>query len=467
MNIAHPFSKEKKIAGVDWLYHFRKRHPNLSLRAPEPTSIARAASFNKVQVTKFYDLFSSVMKKYKFQADQIYNADETGMNTVPKPRKIVAQKGRKQEGCIVSTERGFNVTVTCAISASGSYISPFVRFPRKRMSELLIKGCPAGIVGYANSSGWMDSEHFLKYLEHFAKHARASENRKVLLIIDDHSSHRNLDAILKARSLNIVMISLPPHTSHRMQLLGCSFYGPLKGQYARECDKWLSNDPAQRISIYVMEIFGKAFLKVATLKKAVKGFYVTGICLLNPDVFPDTDFLPSSVTENPQVTADLDNRENDQLNAEPLLQHSHILDNNPELVPEDETVQSGLILRVPSTSRKLDTSEPVPGPSTTKDPPTSRKMETSEPTPGPSTAKDPSGDDFEKILATISPKPKCKRKAHSPLLLFHYYRNIELFSVGSRRKMFTFLSAKWFSTNLPVRPTFFPTTDLLFLGNYI
>lgn len=363
MKIDHPFNKDKKIAGADWLYNFRKRNPVLALRAPEPTSIARAAGFNRIQVTKFFNLLSSLMEKHEFHPHQIYNADETGMNTVPNPRKIIAQKGRKQVGRIVSTERGFNVTVTCAISAAGSFVPPFVLFPRKRMSPLLMKGCPPGSVGYANGSGWMDTEHFVKYLEHFAKHTNASNDRKVLLILDNHSSHRNLDAIEKARSLNIVMISLPPHTSHRMQPLDCCFYGPLKCQYARECDKWLTNHPAQRITIYdVMEIFGRAFLHVSTLEKAVKGFAVTGIYPMNPDVFSDTDFLPSSVTDIP---------------AEPDRNKENLQNQNKE----ESSQQNG--------------AEPC------------REVEPLEPMPGPSSATNQPGPNIGSILSIVSPKPVC------------------------------------------------------------
>ena len=34
-NIPHPFNREKKMAGKDWVASFRKRHPNLTLRKSE------------------------------------------------------------------------------------------------------------------------------------------------------------------------------------------------------------------------------------------------------------------------------------------------------------------------------------------------------------------------------------------------------------------------------------------------
>ena len=44
--IKAPFSKQKKVAGNDWLELFLKRNPELLLRQAEATSLSRAMEFN-------------------------------------------------------------------------------------------------------------------------------------------------------------------------------------------------------------------------------------------------------------------------------------------------------------------------------------------------------------------------------------------------------------------------------------
>lgn len=299
LEIEHPFNKTKKVAGEDWLHSFLKRNPRLSIRKPEATSLNRAVGFNKEQVTTFFDLLKTVFEKHNFTADNIYNYDETGISTVPKPTKILAEKGQKQVGRIVSGERGSNITVACAFSVTGNYIPPFYLFPRKRLAPSLLRDAPPGTVGFANGSGWMDSDHFLKYLDHFVEHSKPSKEKPVLLILDGHISHKQLEGVLKARENHIVMLTLPPHCSHRMQPLDLTFFGPFKAQYARECDFYMTSHKGEVITIYnVVNLSGKAFQKVATVDKAVKGFERSGIYPYNPDIFQETDFLPSTIHEN-------------------------------------------------------------------------------------------------------------------------------------------------------------------------
>jgi hypothetical protein len=82
--------------------------------------------------------------KYQFTPDKINNVDETGISTVQKPGGIPAEKGGKLVGTAVCWERGRNVTVVCAMSASGSSTPPVFIYPRQRLSNSMKRHGPAG-----------------------------------------------------------------------------------------------------------------------------------------------------------------------------------------------------------------------------------------------------------------------------------------------------------------------------------
>ncbi|XP_065642267.1 uncharacterized protein LOC136073906 [Hydra vulgaris] len=156
-----------------------KRQPELSLRTPEATSFARSTAFNRHTVGEFFRNIKTVRNRYKFDPYCIYNVDETGLTTVQKPVKVLAGKGSKKVGRITSAERGTLVTVCCASNAIGKSIPPLFVFPRVKFHDYMIKENPPGCVGFANPSGWMNSDIFIEWIKHFVRYSNCSHDSPV------------------------------------------------------------------------------------------------------------------------------------------------------------------------------------------------------------------------------------------------------------------------------------------------
>lgn len=284
------------------------RHPELSIRKPEATSINRILGFNKTEVTRFFSNLESVMTKFNFEAQNIFNMDETGFSTVHEPDNIIALKGRKRVGAATSWERGKNVTTICAMSATGIYVPPLFIFPRQRHSPQLERDGPPGAVYTCSKNGWTNEQIFITWLEHFINFTNPTEEKRIFLIMDNHNSHATLEAYEMAKNNYITMLSIPPHSSHRLQPLDVTFFGPLKAAYRRECDMYMKSRNMIKITPYeIAGLLNKAYSKIASLDKGISGFKTTGIFPMDPSVFSDEDFFPLDQNENNDITTNVIN----------------------------------------------------------------------------------------------------------------------------------------------------------------
>ena len=296
-NLEHRFNREKKLAGQKWVRNFLNRH-HLSLRTPEQVSAARAMGFNPVQLKKFFDNLKKLYTEEKFEPTRIFNMDETGISTSPnKSPKVISQKGKREVQKIASADRGETITAVCCFSAAGMYVPPALIFKRKKVKPELTEDAPAGTLQLCSDSGFINSDLFMKWLEHFKNYVNPTESSPVLLLLDNHASHISTQAIEYCRNNFIRLLSIPPHSSHRVQPLDVILFAALKTSYAKHADIYLTSHPGYVITQRnVGKLFKKAYGEVATVGRGEKGFEKCGIFPYDLTVFDDIDFLPAEVT---------------------------------------------------------------------------------------------------------------------------------------------------------------------------
>lgn len=291
---------ETKLAGIEYLYNLRKRDNRLSLRTPEGCSLSRATSFNRHNVGIFFDNLETVMSRQAVfgNGTRVFNLDETNTMTVQKSAKVLAARGQRQVSKVTSAERGTLTTTCYIISALGNALPPVIIFPRVHFKQHMIAGAPAGTLGLATQSGWMNSELFVQTMQHFITHTNSSKENPSLLIYDNHESHICIEALNLAKENGVTILTVPPHSTGKLQPLDVGVFGPFKTAYNKAVDSWMMRNPGQTYSIYaVAECVREAHMKAMTPGNICAAFKATGIFPFNRNVFTDLDFAPSEVTD--------------------------------------------------------------------------------------------------------------------------------------------------------------------------
>ncbi|KAK7575698.1 hypothetical protein V9T40_012018 [Parthenolecanium corni] len=298
--------KTEKMAGKKWFTAFRKRHPQLSIRKPENCSLARASAFNRHTVSTFFDKLEEVYSRNSqfLSGHCIWNYDETSTATVSRSPKILAEKGVHQVNQITSSERGLQTTTGSFISAGGNTLPPIIVYPRAKFQTYMTRGAPPGTRALCSSKGWMTDELFPDVIAHFIKFSNASEDNPMILIYDNHSSHLSLAALLLAKQNGITVLTIPPHTSHKLQPLDVSVYSSFKGHFSQASKKWMELHPGQTMKLADLpELISYAHLHAMTPSNILSGFRKTGIFPFNRDIFTEDDYSPSNTTDrsNPET----------------------------------------------------------------------------------------------------------------------------------------------------------------------
>nr|CAI5839754.1 unnamed protein product [Callosobruchus analis] len=123
--------------------------------------------------------------------------------------------------------------------------------------------------------------------------------------MDNHESHISVKAIESCRNKGIVLFTVPPHTTNKLQPLDVGINGPFKTYMAKAEHDWLLSNPGKVITIRHLARLAKiAYEKAYTIKNITSSFQATGLWPVNSLVFADDEFAPAEVTDKPLVVND-------------------------------------------------------------------------------------------------------------------------------------------------------------------
>ncbi|XP_077968684.1 uncharacterized protein LOC144422763 [Styela clava] len=271
--------------GKDWMRSFEKRHPEISRKKPELLTKARAEGLSHSVISTFFEMYRSILENNGLlqQPHRIFNLDETGLNTDPRSAKVYAKKASKNTYLKSASCGKTSYTVLFCCSAAGKFLPPFVVFKGINLYDTWTTGGPKNAIYGVTPSGWMQSNVFESWLTSFSKHIEALE-KPCLLIMDGHGSHITYNCAEICKSNGIILLCIPPNTSHALQPLDVGVFGPMRSNWREILKTWFRETRLQNVSKPVFPSLLTKLVEKINPQWAIGGFRGSGLFPVNEEI---------------------------------------------------------------------------------------------------------------------------------------------------------------------------------------
>ncbi|KAJ8930676.1 hypothetical protein NQ314_016500 [Rhamnusium bicolor] len=312
----NPFVDDRP--GNKWLHLFLKRNPNISKRNTEIISKSRA-SVTESAIREWFSELRTFLENDNIldmmnDGSRIFNADETGVRTCTKSGLVLAPKNYKNLYEIASGPEKESITVLCNYSASGIAAPPMVVFPYKRVPKELALTVPEGWAIGRSDSGWMTAATFFEYVANVFYPWLVSTNVMfpVILFIDGHKSHYNLELYEFCVEKRIILYCLYPNATHILQPCDVSIFRPLKVNWREVCRIYRQKTNTSITRHNFCPLFKEAFEKTNRPDTIINGFKACGLYPLNANAVDYSkcistrrgELFPKDTTEENNITID-------------------------------------------------------------------------------------------------------------------------------------------------------------------
>ncbi len=223
-----------------WPVRFLQQNPQFFKRKQTPLAADRKTSLT-VEVTKqhFYD-FRDVLIKYAIQPNDIWNMNESDFRIeVERGHLVITLIKKKPLRAIDSKVRDL-VSDVKAINAGGEKILPMlivleINILNKWMQENDLND---DLLLATTEFEYSNDEKTFDWLKHFDFHSRKAQvEAHRLLIMNNYESHLTYEFLQYVDFHNIVIFTLPSHSTHVTQPLNVGIFQPMKHYHSKVIDE--------------------------------------------------------------------------------------------------------------------------------------------------------------------------------------------------------------------------------------
>lgn len=226
--------------GKNWIASFLRRNPRIKTLRARSLDSRRANGANPFTIQHFFDLLNQPGIRTIAPCNR-WNMDEAGIfQALGINNLILGQANRKSS---IKKKPGLSAwcTIIEAISGTGRFLDPLVIFKGKEGQQQWFPEDMNYLTHWnftTSPNGWTSDAIGLEWLRTIFIPATRPQGglTKRLLILDGHGSHATPEFMRLCIANRIQLLYLPPHTSHVLQPLDISVFGPLKSAYRATLD---------------------------------------------------------------------------------------------------------------------------------------------------------------------------------------------------------------------------------------
>ena len=266
-----------------WVYRFITRQPEIKARYSRKYDYKRAKCEDPEVIRAWFRLVQNTVAKYGILDEDIYNFDETGFQMgVISTAKVVTSAERDRTVSLQPGNREW-VTAIESINSTGWVLPPMIILKGVMHQKSWYESVPWRIG--VSDNGWTTDELGLTWLKKvFNPNTQGRTVGKYrLLIMDGHGSHVTAEFDQYAKQNLIIILCMPPHSSHILQPLDVGCFAVLKRLYGQAIEA--------QMRVGINHIDKDDFLtlyqevRLAVFQSAIiqSGFRATGTVPFNPD----------------------------------------------------------------------------------------------------------------------------------------------------------------------------------------